>query len=425
MDSKSKKIVEESESSEEENEESFPTETQSEEAQTVTSIAQEQTRAKVEMCFISNESQSCELRRDRHISFIEKSMRGLPSSYSSLDASQPWLAYWAANALHLLKNFTSLQTANEIAEKIASCQCTTIAHEREMSCTISGTNMLGGFGGGPGQLPHLAASYASINALVIAGTEQAYNVVDRQTYYEFLLRLKQPDGSFASHLDGETDIRGTYCALSTARVLNLLTDELVKGTAEWIASCQRYDGGLSGFPGNESHGGYAFCGLAGLCILGRADLLDIQALEHWVCNRQMNFEGGFQGRTNKLVDSCYSFWQGAICPLLHLAHSGGVTRDGTWAYDHEALQRYILDACQDETQGGLRDKPGKSRDLYHTCYSLSGLSLAQHTPAGAAALGGERNLLAELDPVHGVPKSKVEQALQYFSKLPKPQPKAK
>jgi protein farnesyltransferase subunit beta len=38
----------------------------------------------------------------------------------------------------------------------------------------------------------------------------------------------------------------------------------------------------------------------------------------------MKFEGGFQGRTNKLVDGCYSFWQGALFPLLHflLAKSG-------------------------------------------------------------------------------------------------------
>ena len=28
-------------------------------------------------------------------------------------------------------------------------------------------------------------------------------------------------------------------------------------------------------------------------------------------------EGGFRGRTNKLVDGCYSFWQGGLFPLLH------------------------------------------------------------------------------------------------------------
>ena len=31
---------------------------------------------------------------------------------------------------------------------------------------------------------------------------------------------------------------------------------------------------------------------------------------------QGTIEGGFMGRTNKLVDGCYSFWQGALFPLL-------------------------------------------------------------------------------------------------------------
>jgi hypothetical protein len=32
--------------------------------------------------------------------------------------------------------------------------------------------------------------------------------------------------------------------------------------------------------------------------------------------RQTAMEGGFNGRTNKLVDGCYSFWQGGLFPLL-------------------------------------------------------------------------------------------------------------
>ena len=46
------------------------------------------------------------------------------------------------------------------------------------------------------------------------------------------------------------------------------------------------------------------------------------------------------------------------------------------------------------------DKPGKTRDFYHTCYALSGLSVAQHTPGGDDAepilVGGEVNLLVSM-----------------------------
>jgi protein farnesyltransferase subunit beta len=33
----------------------------------------------------------------------------------------------------------------------------------------------------------------------------------------------------------------------------------------------------------------------------------------------MNLEGGFQGRTNKLVDGCYSFWGAGDFPIISAA----------------------------------------------------------------------------------------------------------
>lgn len=79
---------------------------------------------------------------------------------------------------------------------------------------------------------------------------------------------------------------------------------------------QSYEGGIGGEPGNEAHGGYTYCGLAALCLLDRCQALDIPSLESWVAALQAPFEGGYAGRTNKLVDGCYSFWQGAVLPLL-------------------------------------------------------------------------------------------------------------
>ena len=45
-------------------------------------------------------------------------------------------------------------------------------------------------------------------------------------------------------------------------------------------------------------------------------------------------------------------------------------------YSEEELQKYVTFFCQDK-KGGLWDKPGKNRDIYHSCYSLCGLSLSQ------------------------------------------------
>jgi len=47
----------------------------------------------------------------------------------------------------------------------------------------------------------------------------------------------------------------------------------------------------------------------------------------------MTFEGGFQGRTNKLVDGCYSFWVGALLPLIQAIQRRKSTRDNQGYYN--------------------------------------------------------------------------------------------
>ena len=67
-----------------------------------------------------------------------------------------------------------------------------------------------------------------------------------------------------------------------------------------------------------------------------------------------------------------------------------------------------------------QDRP---RDYYHTCYALSGMSLAQHgTEHGSAeklVVGPAENLLEPIDPMHNVSAAKSNQARAFFSRLPK------
>ena len=101
-----------------------------------------------------------------------------------------------------------------------------------------------------------------------------------------------------------------------ARLLNVYSENLFRNTDQWLLRCQTYEGGFGGCPGMEAHGGYSFCGLAALVLMDKERLCDLDTLLHWAAARQMRCEGGFQGRTNKLVDGCYSFWQGGIFPIL-------------------------------------------------------------------------------------------------------------
>lgn len=43
-------------------------------------------------------------------------------------------------------------------------------------------NPTGGFGGGPGQISHAAATYAAVNALATIGTKEAYDLIDRSKF---------------------------------------------------------------------------------------------------------------------------------------------------------------------------------------------------------------------------------------------------
>ena len=178
------------------------------------------------------------------------------------------------------------------------------------------------------------------------------------------------------------------------------------------SSCQTYEGGLASAshpdlgdapPLGESHGGYTFCALAShFVLLSSPSLqtrsqsnnlvddessgpctLNVHSLLRWATSMQgLPIEaGGFRGRSNKLVDGCYSWWCAGLfsilSALLPTASGSSKTEAEIDLFNREAIQEYILIAAQTHS-GGLRDKPGKGPDAYHSCYNLSGLSAAQH-----------------------------------------------
>eukprot|EP00811_Abedinium_folium_P032270 NODE_5336_length_1781_cov_12.019952.p1 GENE.NODE_5336_length_1781_cov_12.019952~~NODE_5336_length_1781_cov_12.019952.p1 ORF type:complete len:449 (+),score=104.52 NODE_5336_length_1781_cov_12.019952:191-1537(+) len=344
------------------------------------------------------------LDRDLHTPWLQEALLQLPAYFSGLDASRPWFVYWISHALELLGAYPTEHYAPKVASFLAACR-----------------DPGGGYGGGPMQLAHLAPTYAVVAATLVAGEEVAYRAIDRAQVYRFLMRMKTPEGGFRMHDEGETDTRGTYCAMAVASMLHIVTDELIAGVAVHVRSLQTWEGGIAGEDGLEAHGGYAYCGLAALCIIGQASALDLGALLNWAVHRQMQVEGGFQGRTNKLVDSCYSFWQGALFALLHEAmrQEGRPNLPGThlW-FSPNPLQVYVLLACQGQG-GGLRDKPGKAPDFYHTCYSLSGVSAAQHGLCAGQAVGeGTGNLLHRTDVFYNVNFEKAVRKCAYFDSLP-------
>lgn len=163
--------------------------------QTTTSKVQDET---VEVClpFLdgsnlakTNDHGLPHLTRHKHAAFLHKQLGRLPGAFIGADASRPWFLYWCLNALRLL------------GEDVSSYRESLILTAQSMQ------NESGGFGGGNGQLSHLATTYAVVLSLALVGGKDVYEVVDRRALWKWLCSLKQPNGGFQMATGGEVDVR--------------------------------------------------------------------------------------------------------------------------------------------------------------------------------------------------------------------------
>lgn len=163
--------------------------------ETATSIAQDETE---EIClpYLAgdsadkyNEHGLPHVHREKHIAFLHKQLGKLPGAFVAADASRPWFLYWCFNGLRLL------------GEDVSSYREALIETARSMQ------NDTGGFGGGNGQLSHLATTYAIVLSMALVGGEDVYEIVDRRSLWKWLCSLKTPGGGFQMATGGEVDVR--------------------------------------------------------------------------------------------------------------------------------------------------------------------------------------------------------------------------
>eukprot|EP01147_Barroeca_monosierra_P003192 gene3192-5921_t len=308
---------------------------------TETIIAQREVEERIENIILSirYEKSNASLTIDSHLQYAARSLNKLSSAFECLDASRPWLIYWNLNTYVLLGGLISEKLANSVIETLSLCQ-----------------SEQGGFGGGIGQLPHTAPTYAAINALAIIGSERAWGIINRQKLTAWLSTLIEEDGSMRMHQDGEFDVRAVYCGASAAHICCLDVSSIFGRCARWVASACH---------------------------------------TQWSKSFKHSIISGKKGRPNKLVDGCYSFWVGGCFGVLK-------------AINTDALVSYVICSCQ--CVYGFRDKPGKSHDHYHTCYCLSGLSSIKPFAPQNPILG----LIQPTHPIHNVPLSCVDRMQEFF-----------
>ncbi|GJJ10646.1 hypothetical protein Clacol_004873 [Clathrus columnatus] len=247
----------------------------------------------------SDPSKISVLKRNEHLNYLAKLLlEGLNKRCVVQDASQPWLTFW------ILLSFSLLGVLLDPGNK-----------QRVINTILAMQHPDGGFGGGPKQAPHILPTYAAVCTLAIVGRPGkggGWDEINRKGLYNFFLSLKQPDGSFHVMRDGEVGIRykrGTYCLLAVSTMLNILTPTLVEGVPDFV---------------REAHGGYTSCALASWVFLKpfwegtSTPSIDVKKTIRWLTKLQGGGAnmGGFRGRTNKLVDGCYSWWVGGCFALL-------------------------------------------------------------------------------------------------------------
>ena len=166
--------------------------------------------------------------------------------------------------------------------------------------------------------PSIAASYSSLLSLsLLHPNEDLSKFVNISAIAKDLSLFQLPDGSFRAQPEtGEHDARMCFCACATAALCNNDFSGINKASLlSYLDSLQTYEGGFGGEPGSEAHSGYTFCAVGCYVLMGEQERIPNRSnLLRFLTIRQQR--GGFNGRTNKLEDVCYTWWNGATLKML-------------------------------------------------------------------------------------------------------------
>lgn len=215
------------------------------------------------------------------------------------------------------------------------------------------------------QWGHLAMTYTAIAILLALGDDLSR--LDRAAIVRGVAATQREDGSFSATVEGsEQDMRFVYCAACICTMLDDWGTVDKRRMKAYILSSVRYDYGISQHQEMESHGGTTFCALAALQMSGQLmelPTVTVERIKRWLVMRQSD---GFQGRPNKLVDTCYSFWIGASLKILGVFDLTDATEN----------RKYIM-STQEKLTGGFSKWPGSLADPFHAYFGLCGLSFLE------------------------------------------------
>ncbi|KAG7223471.1 hypothetical protein INR49_015575 [Caranx melampygus] len=291
--------------------------------------------------------------RDRHVRFFQRTLQVLPERYASLETTRLTIIFFALSGLDVLDALDVIDR-NIMIEWIYSLQVLPTEDQSNLSrCGFRGSSHIGipYSTKGPGVLHpydsgHVAMTYTGLCSLLILGDDLSR--VNKQACLAGLRALQLEDGSFYAVPEGsENDIRFIYCAASICYMLDDWSGMDIQKAIEYIRGSLTYDNGFGQGAGRESHGGWTYCAIASLCLMGRLEEAlsqrELDRIRRWCIMRQQT---GFHGRPNKPVDTCYSFWVGATLELLDV-----------FQYTNFDKNRSFILSTQDRLVGGFAKWP--------------------------------------------------------------------
>ncbi|XP_075152131.1 geranylgeranyl transferase type-1 subunit beta [Haematobia irritans] len=307
----------------------------------------------------------------KHAKYFVRFLHILPARLASHDSTRGTISFFAVcgldvlNSLHLLtkemrQNIIDWTYGSLVVPKPGERNCSGFQGSRSVTIKTDDEELLNN--ARCYQWGHLAMTYTSLGVLVTLGDDLSR--LDRKSIVDGVAAVQKPDGSFSACYDGsENDMRFVFCAAAICHMLDYWGDVNKDKMFDFIMKSIRYDYGFSQHMEAEGHGGTTYCALAALQLSGQLHRVDQQTLENikrWCIFRQVD---GFQGRPNKPVDTCYSFWIGAALKILNAFE----------LTDYPANRSYILET-QDNIVGGFAKWPHSTTDPFHTYLGLCGLS---------------------------------------------------
>ncbi|KAL0870613.1 hypothetical protein ABMA27_005573 [Loxostege sticticalis] len=310
-----------------------------------------------------------ELAHRQHVKYFMRFLNILPSSLSSHDTTRVTIAYFSVCGLDVLGSISSinLELRQRIVDWIYQLQVHPNKESGDMSsCGFQGSSTINidlGAANSHYRCGHLAMTYTGLCILLTLGDDLSR--INRKALVEGVKALQTDEGNFSATLSGcESDMRFVYCAACISYILDDWSGFNIEKATEYIIKSINYDFGIAQCPELESHGGTTFCALATLALTKQLDKLSteqVEGLKRWLLFRQVD---GFNGRPNKSVDTCYSFWVGASLKILDILHMTNYGNNRKYVYE-----------TQDCVVGGFSKWPDTCTDPMHTYLGLAGLSL--------------------------------------------------